>query len=277
MTLVETQRGYDDTANLREMASGLVSRRFGSVDEAAKAVLAEDGGSNVDRLRRKFREQNWYERGLAEFIEAEIAQRGLIAKPRHIAWFERLKARFGGPVPSLDKVKDDARVLGAKLSPKGSVAFSILASTLLFAAVSSGHLSSEHALVVLLAGTFYSMIAWANKTSEDAQAKAAALHVAGLSLLTAGVTAMFALFMPTAGYLLGSLYGTLACAVGLTVIGVYITSFVSMRSRRAGRRTFEVASLIFAVALLSQSATVLLVHDTLAARAHPSDSIQAMR
>jgi hypothetical protein len=58
-----------------EMADGMVTRRFDSVEEAVKTVLGESGGSNVDRLRRKFREQGWYERGLDAYVQAEIARR----------------------------------------------------------------------------------------------------------------------------------------------------------------------------------------------------------
>lgn len=65
-------RGYDDTAYLSEMSKGIVSRRFTSVDEAARTVLGEKSGSNVDRLRRKFRDQKWYERGLQAYVAEEI-------------------------------------------------------------------------------------------------------------------------------------------------------------------------------------------------------------
>lgn len=98
------QRGYDDSALLKRMADGLVSREFGSVDEAAKAVLEEDTGSNVDRLRRKFREQGWYEKGLNDHVEAQIAARGLI-KPNFGAkiCFHIGKA-FGDPLPTLERL-----------------------------------------------------------------------------------------------------------------------------------------------------------------------------
>lgn len=62
MTEISRTIGYDDSTNLKAMADGIVVKKYGSVDEAAKNVLGEDGGSNVDRLRRKFREQGWYER-----------------------------------------------------------------------------------------------------------------------------------------------------------------------------------------------------------------------
>jgi hypothetical protein len=71
-------RGYDDTQMLSDMARGMFSRRYGSVDEAAKAVAGEDGGSNVDRLRRKFRTEGWFEKGLNEYVEATIKARGLV-------------------------------------------------------------------------------------------------------------------------------------------------------------------------------------------------------
>lgn len=75
MNSQQENKGYDDRFRLREMAIGVVTRRFGSVDEAAKSVLGEEAGSNVDRLRRKFREQQWYERGLKEYVDAEIERR----------------------------------------------------------------------------------------------------------------------------------------------------------------------------------------------------------
>ena len=84
MNTNKTSKEYDDSANLRAMANGIIMRQFNSVDEAAKAVLGEDGGLNVDRLRRKYREQNWHEKGLAAFVEAEIAKRNLIVAPTHM-------------------------------------------------------------------------------------------------------------------------------------------------------------------------------------------------
>lgn len=72
-------RGYDDTPMLRDMAEGMFSRKYGSVDEAARAVTGEDGGSNVDRLRRKFRTDGWFEKGLNDYVEATIKERGLVA------------------------------------------------------------------------------------------------------------------------------------------------------------------------------------------------------
>lgn len=83
-------RGYDDSAYLKQMADGLVTREYGAVDEAAKAVLDEESGSNVDRLRRKFREQGWYERGLQDYVQTEIKKRGMIKG----TWATRLVSRL---------------------------------------------------------------------------------------------------------------------------------------------------------------------------------------
>jgi hypothetical protein len=105
------QRGYDDRALLKRMADGLVSREFGSVDEAAKSVLGEESSSNVDRLRRKFREQGWYERGLNDHVEAQIAARGLV-KPNFGAkiciWIENA---FRDPLPVLERLMKLQHVL----------------------------------------------------------------------------------------------------------------------------------------------------------------------
>lgn len=54
--------GYDDSKELLKMAKGLRSGMYSSVEQAAKAVLEDPRQSNVDRLRRKFRDQNWRNR-----------------------------------------------------------------------------------------------------------------------------------------------------------------------------------------------------------------------
>jgi hypothetical protein len=72
-------RGYDDQALLEKMAAGIMSRDYSSVDEAARQVLGEDTGANVDRLRRKFRSEAWFEKGLQMHVEEEIRKRGLVS------------------------------------------------------------------------------------------------------------------------------------------------------------------------------------------------------
>lgn len=98
------QRGYDDSSLLKRMAEGLVSREFNSVDEAARTVLDEDTGSNVDRLRRKFREQGWYEKGLNDYVEAQIAERGLIKSNSGARLCVRAEEAFRNPMPVLEHV-----------------------------------------------------------------------------------------------------------------------------------------------------------------------------
>ncbi len=61
-------RGYDDTKELKEMAIGIFDGRFKSVDHAARSVLSDPKQSNVDRLRRKFRQQGWMDKGRDEFL-----------------------------------------------------------------------------------------------------------------------------------------------------------------------------------------------------------------
>lgn len=53
---MKANRGYDDTKSLLTMATGLADGTYSSVHQAARLVLNETGGPNVDRLRRKFRE-----------------------------------------------------------------------------------------------------------------------------------------------------------------------------------------------------------------------------
>lgn len=258
----EMQRGYDDTINLTEMASGLVSRRFSSVDEAAKAVLAEDGGSNVDRLRRKFREQNWYEKGLSDHIDAEISRRGLIEEPSYHKIFRRLKESMCHPFIPFRRV--GAVVMDRLITkPKDSLVAFSLATTLLLCLTASGVLSMEHALLMAVPCCVMMLVIWADKTSEEVTARTAALHIGGLGLLTAGLVAAFAYLDTAANYTLGSLQGTLIAASGITVMGVYSTSFVGFQTKKAGRRhTLEVSCLIMALSVFSQIGTAILVHDT---------------
>lgn len=66
------QRGYDDTTLLAEMAKGIIECRYSSVDGAAKRVLGEAAGSNVDRLRRKFRQGQWLEKGRDAWLKEQL-------------------------------------------------------------------------------------------------------------------------------------------------------------------------------------------------------------
>ncbi|TLX17116.1 hypothetical protein [Rhizobium sp. MHM7A] len=53
---MKSKRGYDDTAHLMKMATGLADGTFVSVHQAARQILNEPDGPNVDRLRRKYRD-----------------------------------------------------------------------------------------------------------------------------------------------------------------------------------------------------------------------------
>lgn len=67
----ETQvRGYDDTKYLEAMGQGIMAGEFSSVEQAARAVLGEVSGSNVDRLRRKFRKEGWFVKSRDEYVRA---------------------------------------------------------------------------------------------------------------------------------------------------------------------------------------------------------------
>jgi hypothetical protein len=69
---MSARRGYDDNDNLNKMAAGLTDGTFTSVHQAARLVLDEPGGPNVDRLRRKFREmQRSNDFDTEEMVEVE--------------------------------------------------------------------------------------------------------------------------------------------------------------------------------------------------------------
>jgi hypothetical protein len=68
MTAGNEMRGYDDTKYLEAMGHGIMTGEYSSVEQAARAVLQEDGGSNVDRLRRKFRQDGWFVKSRDEYV-----------------------------------------------------------------------------------------------------------------------------------------------------------------------------------------------------------------
>lgn len=259
----EMKRGYDDTNYLTEMAAGLVSRRYASVDEAAKSVLCEDAGSNVDRLRRKFREQSWYEKGLAAHVEAEIASRGLIAEPRYHRAARQVFQTMRTPVESLRRVGSVAAPMVEKRPKTSLVAFS-LTMTMLLAAASSGLVGMDATLLISVFCCVAILVTWADKTSEAATSKAACIHLGGLSILMASIVAVFGHFDPAPEFTMGSSQGAFATFIGLTIMGVYSTSYIGSRTRRSGTRNkLEVSCLIAALSTLSQAGTALLIHDCL--------------
>lgn len=102
-------RGYDDTQSLTEMADGIISGKYASVTDAAKSVLNEDGGSNVDRLRRKYRDEKWFEqalRGLHDEIgdKAKETPDTLSLREMVIDFFAVLSIPYRSPVKFLKEV-----------------------------------------------------------------------------------------------------------------------------------------------------------------------------
>lgn len=268
MSANDTTRGYPDDKYLKEMAAGVISKRFGSIDEAAKAVLNEEAGSNVDRLRRKFREQDWFSKGLAEYVEAEIASRGLIEEPKHIRFFRNLQNTL--LIPS--RLKRASWMNGVTVvkeaRPTASTAFVAVAAAMLVGLMASGAVAASTALMVALAGALFAGVFWADRASELADSQQARRHLSAISLATITAVVGFGYSSPDAAFTLGSFAGSVAAALGLTALGVYLTSYVSVGARRAGRRkTFEVSALIIALTILSQSGTALLAYDAHAAGA----------
>lgn len=256
------QRGYDDTGYLQEMAKGLIVRTWGSVDEAAKAVLGEEAGSNVDRLRRKFREQNWYERGLTDHVEAEIRRRGLTKVPAWLMAARRVREACLAPFQTAEAAGAALRRRFLAEPPKGSLLVVSVGTTLLFSAAAAGAVAMQDAMAVVVGSTLLISGVWADRASAGTEARTACLHLAALAALTAAVVAAFALVSPSELWTFGSSQGTLAAAAGMTLMGVYATSYVGTRTRRSGTRsTIEVASLIAAIAALSQAGTAVMIRD----------------
>jgi hypothetical protein len=68
MTRENKLRGYDDTKYLEAMGRGIMLGEYSSVEQAARSVLGEASGSNVDRLRRKFRQEGWFVKSRDEYV-----------------------------------------------------------------------------------------------------------------------------------------------------------------------------------------------------------------
>lgn len=205
-------RGYDDAPLLRAMAKDLVERKYSSVDEAAKGVLNEPAGSNVDRLRRKFREQNWYEIGLNDFVEAEIARRAVVADDQATV----------KPSQSSDLIY---KALNAA-SVNGTVMLVIFSMTSLVVAAAFQLVYIELVALGMSCVTFVLLALWAEKSAKTSSWVMSGFHLALLVLVTAVSVVAFANLTPNNTFLLGSIFGTYACAAGLMLIGFYASALL---------------------------------------------------
>lgn len=262
MNTGETFKGYDDSAHLKAMADGIITRKYNSVDEAAKAVLGEEGGSNVDRLRRKYREQNWHDKGLTAYVEAEIAKRDLIKAPGHMKLLAQMKSRFASPVSTVSHGFTGIRRIWTRIKPDGKTALPMVIATLLLTGVSLSAVPMTYAMAAFLAFTLVALTAWASRSPEQSDGRTAGFVLSAMATGVAALVGILGLLSPNSAYSFGSMHGTIALAIGLSVIGVYATSFVSTRAEAAGRRkTFEVSALIIALAIMSQTGTMILAKE----------------
>jgi hypothetical protein len=277
MNTVETIKGYDDSAYLQEMAGGIITRRFNSVDEAAKAVLGEDSGSNVDRLRRKYREQNWHEKGLASYVEAEIAKRNLITAPGHMMLLAQMKAAIASPAATASNSIIKAKRLLGRTKPDGKTAIPMVVATLLLTGVSLSAIPLVYAMAAFLAFTLYSLTSWADRSGENSDGRTAGFVMSSIAAGIAALVGVFGAMSPSSAYSTGSMHGAITLAIGMSIIGVYATSFVSTRAIRVGRRkTFEVSALIVAIAAFSQIGTVIMAKEA-GVFAYLQTALQAVR
>lgn len=231
-------RGYDDSAALVEMADGLITRRYSSVDEAAKTVLCEDGGSNVDRLRRKFREQNWYEKGLEAYVERELEKRreserggentvapqGLSDAPVHSLFGSRLASQIKNFI-----------------TPTGPYAFVSAFMCFCLVLQQIGIISGATTSIISGAIALFSLLAWSDGSARRATKRKALLSLGGIAAGTALCVLTFGIFAPDRNYSVGSLAGAIFFAVGWFVCASYLHAFVVSRAKKEGRgHLFEV-------------------------------------
>jgi hypothetical protein len=153
--------------------------------------------------------------------------------------------------------------------PKTPTAAVTLAAAGLIGLMASGVVTATTALMLALSSALFTAVFWADRASEFADRRQARSHLTAMTLATAAAVVSFGYASPDAAYTLGSFAGSVAAAFGLTSLGVYVTSYISVEARRAGRRkTFEVSALIVALSILSQSGTALLAYD-----AHAADTL----
>jgi hypothetical protein len=225
------------------MAEGVVTRRFASVDEAAKAVIGEETGSNVDRLRRKFREQNWYDRGLKDYVEAEIGRRSAEASS---------SASFKGIVVAADGsiITPKGRVIRGfwafyvrsclgivrGFTPPGMLAF--LSAALSFALILAGLkvISIAGIIAVSCVTSFFGLFLWASNAARNASLRERIAHLAALLIFFGGIASIMRLWTPDPSFLLGSAFGSFSVAAGAMVVGSYLISALEEHGNKTGRR-----------------------------------------
>jgi hypothetical protein len=218
-------RGYDDNAYLKEMADGIVSRRFSSVDEAARAVLCEEPGSNVDRLRRKFREQGWYERGLNDYVEAEIARRGGKVEELPHGYLFRRDGRPRDPVETRMLVM--FRDLGRGLTPKGPLALLLAGLSAWMFAVHAGVVGTEGLLLTMTTLSVFGLWRWCFASVKSGDKGLLTRESGSLAVLMAVIIIGFGKMMPDSAYIAGSLGGSLTLAIGGWIMGFMLLERMS--------------------------------------------------
>ncbi|MCV9964773.1 hypothetical protein OIU34_23050 [Pararhizobium sp. BT-229] len=240
-------RGYDDSPYLKEMADGIITRRFASVDEAAKAVLDEEAGSNVDRLRRKFREQNWYERGLNDYVEAEINRRAdeapaTDAQPAFVT-------ATGRPMNKVEVLFEKTmRKLTNEFTPTATMAFFGAGLTAALAAVTMRPMSIVPVLTASFLVSLLGMMIWAHRAASKATPVQACLHIASMSVLFVAMAVGLAIAVPDPSFKAGSLPGTAVIAFAGLVLSNYLCELVMAYGRRSGRaKSPEIFALAVAI------------------------------
>jgi hypothetical protein len=228
-------RGYDDSIS--------------SVDEAARSVLGEDAGSNVDRLRRKFREQGWYERGLADYVEAEIIRR--TQEPttdvsRHLTVDEQGRATRTFPNAWFQGL----HTAGSELKSTCTMAFlSVVTTTALYVGLlHPGVLVPATALSCFI--SLAALLSWIASVAKNASMGAAIRHIVSLATLFA--TVVFAVHGAERGHgvAVNSATGSFVVAVGMIVIGMYCAERLAGYSKSRGRKgtlEYTIASLLIMV------------------------------
>jgi hypothetical protein len=230
-----SMRGYDDSPYLKEMADGIVVRRFASVDEAAKSVLNEEAGSNVDRLRRKFREQNWYERGLNDYVEAEINRRASVdADDASIV--EGLTSSNCQMAKEESVVATMQRKLAEEIAATPVLGFFTAGVAAALAVVELRPVSTAPIFAACYMVSMCSLMSWGRKAAAKATPIQARVHLAFMVSFFIAVIGCLKFAVPDPSFTTGSLPGAMLLGFSTFVIANYVAELVTAYARRTGRR-----------------------------------------
>jgi hypothetical protein len=233
MTISTPTRGYDDSRYLKEMADGIIVRRFSSMEEAAKTVLGEESGSNVDRLRRKFREQNWYERGLSDYVDAEINRRAAEAP---VDSEDPAKVAETNSANSKSRLQRAWGSVGIAFTPTATLAAYGFLVWVLLLAIQLDVINADYFVFPAFVVAVVGLALWNWKLGQIQRPKLAIRYLAPLAAVFGATIVFFWCATPEPFYSVGSAPGEITLMIAWFTFGMYGWSALRTHATNIGRR-----------------------------------------